>query len=74
VNAAFAAAPEADIEVVQDPASRHGVWLMPGNMFVRRDDGIFSQSAVLVPDGAAMLLCPVLTGITDDRPRHGGNV
>lgn len=65
MNAAFAAAPEADIEVFQDLASRHDVWLIPGSMFVRRDDGTFDQSIVLAPDGAAMLLYPVLTGTTD---------
>lgn len=51
LHSRMAAAPEADVEVFQDLASRHGVWLIPGSMFVRRGDRIFNQSVVIAPDG-----------------------
>ena len=43
--------PEADIQVFQKLAERHGVWLVPGSMFVRRGEHIFNHAVVIAPDG-----------------------
>lgn len=44
--------PDADIAVFQDLAKLHGIWLLPGSMFVRRDTQIYNQAVVITPDGS----------------------
>ena len=43
--------PETDIQVFQKLASRHKVWLVPGSMFVRREENIFNHAVVIASDG-----------------------
>jgi predicted amidohydrolase len=33
-------------------AARHGVWLIPGSIFERRDDGIYNTAPIINPQGA----------------------
>jgi predicted amidohydrolase len=44
--------PGADEDVFREVAARHGVWLIPGTMFVRRDDSIYNHAIVIAPDGS----------------------
>lgn len=44
--------PNDALEQFQDDARRFGIWLIPGSMFERREDGrIFNTSVVINPDG-----------------------
>jgi predicted amidohydrolase len=36
----------------QELAARHGIWLIPGSMFVREGDRVFNMAIVIGPDGA----------------------
>ncbi len=35
----------------QQLAARHGIWLIPGSMFVKEDDMVFNMAIVIGPDG-----------------------
>ena len=51
LHSRMSGAPDADIQVFQKLAERHGVWLVPGSMFVRRGEHIFNHAVVIAPDG-----------------------
>jgi predicted amidohydrolase len=40
-----------DIELFQNLAARHGIWIVPGSMYVRRDGEVFNHAVVIGPDG-----------------------
>jgi deaminated glutathione amidase len=44
--------PSKDIEVFQALAARHGVWIVPGSMYVRREGQVFNHAVVIGPDGS----------------------
>src|SRR5215468_11148413 len=44
--------PASDEAAFQNLAARHRVWLVPGTMFVRRDDKIYNHATVIAPDGS----------------------
>ncbi len=39
------------IEIFQDLAVQHGIWIIPGSMFERREEGVFNTSVVINPEG-----------------------
>lgn len=41
----------ADETVFCDLARKHGVWLIPGSMFVRRDGKVYNHTVVISPEG-----------------------
>ncbi len=44
---------DGDVEKkLRDLAARHGIWLIPGSMFVREGDHTYNMSLVIGPDGA----------------------
>ncbi|WP_319546679.1 carbon-nitrogen hydrolase family protein [Ruegeria conchae] len=44
--------PNDDLSRFQDAARRYGIWLIPGSMFEKREDGrIFNTSVVINPEG-----------------------
>ncbi len=42
---------EKTIEIFQELAVRHNIWLLPGSMFEKRNEGIFNTSVVINPSG-----------------------
>jgi len=52
LNARMSADPEADIAIFAKLAAQHGVWIIPGSMFLRRDGHIYNHAVVLAPDGS----------------------
>ncbi|MDO6966612.1 carbon-nitrogen hydrolase family protein [Rhizobium alvei] len=44
--------PSKDIAQFQHLAEKHGVWIVPGSMYVRREDKIFNHAVVIGPDGS----------------------
>ena len=43
--------PSKDIEVFQNLAARHAVWIIPGSFYVRREGQVFNHAVVIGPDG-----------------------
>ena len=44
--------PNDTIATFQEDARRHGIWLLPGSMFEKREDGrIFNTAVVIDPEG-----------------------
>ncbi len=43
--------PNADEEGFQEAAARHGIWLIPGSMFERSEEGIYNTASVINPSG-----------------------
>ena len=43
--------PHPDIEIFKELAVKHGIWLIPGSMFERREDKIYNTSVVINPEG-----------------------
>ncbi|MCZ4279506.1 carbon-nitrogen hydrolase family protein [Kiloniella laminariae] len=39
------------IEIFQELAAQHKIWLIPGSMFERRETGVFNSSVVINPNG-----------------------
>ncbi|MFD2205958.1 carbon-nitrogen hydrolase family protein [Kiloniella antarctica] len=39
------------IEIFQELAVKHGIWIIPGSMFERRESGVFNTSVVINPEG-----------------------
>lgn len=52
LHARMSANPAADEETFRQLARRHGVWLVPGSAFVRRDNQIYNHAVVIAPDGS----------------------
>ncbi|WP_205910386.1 carbon-nitrogen hydrolase family protein [Rhizobium sp. FKL33] len=48
----IAAEPEKDLEIFQDLAARHKVWIAPGSMYVRREGKVYNHAVIIDPDGA----------------------
>lgn len=48
----ISSAPDDDIDVFRRLAARHGVWIVPGSMFVRRDGRTYNHAVVIAPDGS----------------------
>lgn len=46
-----AALPNPTEEAFQEMAARHGIWLLPGSMFERVDEGIYNTASVINPQG-----------------------
>lgn len=44
--------PGADEMAFRDAAARHGIWLVPGTSFVRRNAEIYNHAIVIAPDGS----------------------
>lgn len=42
------------IEIFQELAVQHGIWIIPGSMFERREDGVFNTSVVINPEGVVV--------------------
>lgn len=51
LHSRMSADPASDIGVFRELAARHGVWLVPGSMFVRRHGSIYNHAVVIAPDG-----------------------
>ena len=43
--------PEADVAVFAGLAKKHGVWIIPGSFFVRREGRTYNHAVVIAPDG-----------------------
>jgi predicted amidohydrolase len=52
--------PNATEERIQAAAARHGIWLLPGSVFERRDGAIVNTASVLGPDGTLVGRCSKL--------------
>ncbi|MEH6631228.1 MAG: carbon-nitrogen hydrolase family protein [Halopseudomonas aestusnigri] len=42
------------IEIFQELAVQFGIWIIPGSMFERREDGVFNTSVVINPEGVVV--------------------
>jgi predicted amidohydrolase len=51
LHSCAAADPASDEAVFQNLAAKHGIWLIPGSMFVMRDGRIYNHAIVIGPDG-----------------------
>ena len=47
----MAANPTVDEKKFQDAAAKHGIWLIPGTMFIERDGLVYNQAIVINPTG-----------------------
>jgi predicted amidohydrolase len=52
LHACMSKDPEADIAVFRQLAAKHGVWIIPGSMFVEREGKTFNHAVVIDPSGA----------------------
>ena len=52
LHSRMSADPLADEATFRDLAARHGVWLVPGTMFVHRNGRIYNHAVVIAPDGS----------------------
>ena len=68
--------PGAEEDALRAAAQKHGLWLIPGSIFERADDGrVFNTTPVIAPDGSVIAryrkmvpFLPYESGVTAGEP------